>query len=291
MATKMTMKGFTDHYRDETNFKRPLGRVWEVKTFATFVTKMSTEHGGMINLQTTPRTFSRVVGLYEAFWLDHMNVLLRKDTGIRNGMLAALGVAVAGAAPAANLGAGLIFWQADPHGGNQLPAMQVRFNAMEQAEQDRCDWLQTTFNKFLLYFMEKIIGSRLMTSLRDAYIIAVDAGNDFKWRDAVSFLKSKLSGADSLYLSVGSITILRDDNTTLLEWILFHKSLVKQCVEKRIMNPNELWVRLRLGQVSPGERAKITMPMPQTETEREAFDLAALEVEIKASKKTFPTFK
>ena len=130
-----------------------------------------------------------------------------------------------------------------------------------------------------------------MTRLRDAYNFAVDAGNDFKWRDAVSFVKSKLSGADSLYLSVGSITILRDDNTTLLEWILFHKSLVKQCVEKRIMNPNELWVRLMLGQVSPGEKAKITMPMPQTETEREAFDLAALEVEIKASKKKFPTFK
>ena len=104
MATKMTMKGFTDHYREETNFKRPLGREWIVKTFTAFVTKMTVDHGGMITHTTTPRTFSRVVSLYEAFWLDHMNVLLRKDDAIRNGMLAALGVAVAGAAPVANLG-------------------------------------------------------------------------------------------------------------------------------------------------------------------------------------------
>ena len=31
--------------------------------------------------------------------------------------------------------------------------------------------------------------------------------------------------------------------------------------------------------------------MPQTEAEREAFDLAAPKTEIKASKKKFPTFK
>ena len=74
-----------------------MGRIWRVKTSATFVTKMIIDHGGMITHKTTPRKFARVVSLYEAFWLDHMKVLSRKDNAIRNGMLAALGVAVAGA--------------------------------------------------------------------------------------------------------------------------------------------------------------------------------------------------
>ena len=239
MAGKMTMKGFTNRYREETYFKRPLGREWTVKTFAPFVLKMKADHGGIVTKQTTPREFARIVKLYESFWLDHLNLLLRKDDAVKNGMLAALGVAVA-ETPAANMGAGFIFWQDDPHGGDNSPEMQARFDALPQSEQDRCDWLQKSYNDFLLYFMEKIIGARLMTSLRDQYVIAVDDDQLFTWMTAVQYVNTKLSGADSLYLAVGTITILRDDDTIILEWILFQKSLRKQCAEARIVCPNEL---------------------------------------------------
>ena len=110
-------------------------------------------------------------------FLVFINTVLKRDDSVKNSMLSALGVQVAG--PAAVSGAGVVFWLEDMHGGKSADGLQAKYDAMSVAEQHRCDWLQKLSNDFLLYYMEKIIGREFMTTIMDMYSVAMDDDQDF----------------------------------------------------------------------------------------------------------------
>jgi hypothetical protein len=95
---------------------------------------------------TTLRHFYRIVSSYESVFLIFINTVLKRDDSVKNSMLSALGVQVAG--PDAVSGAGFVFWLEDMHGGNSAAGLLAKYDAMSVPKQHRCDWLQsyrTTF--------------------------------------------------------------------------------------------------------------------------------------------------
>ena len=158
------MRGFSKQFREETYLKLPLNRDWEgvAKALAVHVAKQKSEWGGLVTKTTTLRYFDRIVLSYESVFLVFINTVLKRDDSVKNSMLSALGVQVAG--PAAVSGAGFVFWLEDMHGGNSAVGLQAKYDAMPVAEQHR---LQKLSNDFLLYYMEKIIGREFMTTIMD----------------------------------------------------------------------------------------------------------------------------
>ena len=154
-------------------------------------------------------------------------------------MLLALRVTVAG--PAAVSGEGFIFWLEDIHRGKSDAVLQEKYNAMSESEQNRCNWLQKVADLFLLYYMEKILGGRFMTTIKDLYSVAVDDGEDFVWQDVIDHIRKRLLSHDAFYL-ICATHCLRENASTLIQWLLFQKQIRKQCREMKISYPNSLWV-------------------------------------------------
>ena len=86
------------------------------------------------------------------------------------------------------------------HGRKKDPKLQRKYNAMPEPEQNRCDWLQKLSNQFLLYYIERILGSQCITTIKDLYSVAVDNGRDFAWQDVTDHLKKQLLSHDPFYL-------------------------------------------------------------------------------------------
>ena len=259
------------------------------KALAVHVAKQKSEWGGLVTKTTTLRHFDRIVLSYESVFLVFINTVLKRDDSVKNSMLSALGVQVAG--PAAVSGAGFVFWLEDMHGGNSADGLQAKYDAMPVAEQHRCDWLQKLSNDFLLYYMEKIIGREFMTTIMDMYSVAMDDDQDFVWQTVIDHVRQGLSSRDAFYLMCAT-HCLREDGSTLVQWLLFQKQVRRQCKEMKISYPNSLWVLLCIGQISPVERRELPgVKMPVTESQMQAFKLPGFEKKVQAITKKLPVFK
>lgn len=69
---------------------------------------------------------------YESAFLVYTNSVLKKDDSVKNSMLLALGVTVAG--PAAVSGEGFVFCLEDMHGGKSDVVLQQKYNNMPESE-------------------------------------------------------------------------------------------------------------------------------------------------------------
>ena len=96
--------------------------------------------------------------------------------------------------------------------------------------------------------MEKIIGREFMTTIMDMYSVAMDADKDFVWQIVIDHVRQGLSSRDAFYLMCAT-HCLREDGSTLVQWLLFQKQVRRQCKEAKISFPNFSWVLLRIGQV------------------------------------------
>ena len=110
---------------------------------------------------------------------------------------------------------------------------------MSESERNRCAWLQKVANQFLLYYMEKILGALFMTMIKDLYSVAVGDGQDFVWQDVTDHVRKRLSSHDASYL-ICATHCLRENASTLIQWLLFQQKVRKQCREMEILYPNSL---------------------------------------------------
>jgi len=110
---------------------------------------------------------------------------------------------------------------------------------MSESKQNRCDWLQKVANQFLLYYMEKILGARFMTTIKDLYSVAVEDDEDSLWQDVTDHVRKQLSSHYAFYL-ICATHFLRENASTLIQWLLFQKQVRKQCREMKISYPNSL---------------------------------------------------
>ena len=163
-------------------------------------------------------------------------------------MLLSTGVAVG--RPAQSSGAVFVFWLDAMPGGKGAPGLQAKYDAIAAPERAQCDWLQSISNRFLLYHMESIINSKIMTTLKDMYSVSIDSGRGFTWQEAITYIRKELSSRDLLY-SMCATHIFWEDASILIRWLLFHKPLRKQCSERTLNTQiycglNWLWVKFLL---------------------------------------------
>ena len=177
---RITMQSFGKRFKKETHFKKPLGRTWTVKLLEKHLTKQSSEWGGVVTKYTSVRDYDNIIDSYENVWYQKVNTLLKSDTAVKNDMLTAMGVAQAGAAQAAS-GTGYIFWTKDRTGDNNAPGMQGEYDALTQPEQERCTWLQETTTEFHNYYVDNIVGRKILSGIKDKLASARAGGNDMTW--------------------------------------------------------------------------------------------------------------
>ena len=126
-----SMAAFRERFRDETYFKKPLDRGWDIPALKRFIKDDLPKLGGKVTKKTAARTWKKVSEGYEEIMYDYVSTLMSKgkDPALANSMLAAMGV---GAAPGArgNLGEGFMFWTKDRTGDIEDAALQAEFNAM-----------------------------------------------------------------------------------------------------------------------------------------------------------------
>ena len=98
--SSIIMHGFGKQFREGTYLKLPLGRDWDgiTKALATHIAKQKSKWGGLVSEKTTLRQVDRIVSSYESAFLVYMHSVLKKDDSVKNSMLLALGVTVAGPA-------------------------------------------------------------------------------------------------------------------------------------------------------------------------------------------------
>jgi hypothetical protein len=137
--------------------------------------------------------------------------------------------------------------------------------------------------------MKKTFGARFMTTIKDLYSVAVDDGEDFLWQDVTDHVRKRLSSHDAVYL-ICATHCLRENASTLIQWLLFQKQVRKEYKEMKISYPNLLWVQLCIGQISPPERQEIKLTFPVTENKMQEFKLGFLEKEVLKMTKKLPAF-
>ena len=74
-----TMRGFNKQFREETYFKKPLDREWDIRTLVAHIERQKKKQGGSVLKKTSPRQFDRIVSAYEYLTLVFMNTVLKKD--------------------------------------------------------------------------------------------------------------------------------------------------------------------------------------------------------------------
>ena len=67
-----------------------------------------------------------------------------------------------------------------------------------------------------------------MTTLKDRYSVSSDEGREFTWKEVIDYIRKDLLSRDALYLMCAA-HILREDTSSLIQWLLFPNKLRKQC--------------------------------------------------------------
>jgi len=278
---RITMESFEKRFRKETHFKKPLSRDWTVKAFETHLKRQMAEWGGEITKSTSVRQYELIISSYESLWVTWTNTLLRTDTAVKNGMFAAMGIAV-GAQQ--GMGAGFIFFTKDPCSDVVDPALQAEFNLMSPQEQDRCDYLQKLCTSFHCYHSDKIVDAKIWAGIRDALQKERSRvpPQTLSWAQVKTHIKKHLRDVDAKYLLDAQASIVRQDKSELLTWLLFMKNLKDMSTKAGFVLPPRLWCTLLLGQISGNERSSGKFDLPKNDAECDLFVYGPLEAAVRA---------
>ena len=108
----------------------------------------------------------------------------------------------------------------------------------------------------------------------------------FSWQTVIDHVRQGLSSKDAFYL-ICATHCLREDGSTLVQWLLFQKQVRRQCKEMKISYPNSLWVLLCIGQISPVERRELPgVKMPVTESQMQPSSFQDLKRKSKQSQRS-----
>ena len=77
---------------------------------------------------------------------------------------------------------------------------------------------------------------------------------------------------DTRYFAESIFTVQRDDQSALLEWILFFIGTMKYCSDATIKLPTKLYYTIFFGQVNSQEIKHVTYKYPKTEQEQDDFE-------------------
>ena len=275
-----SMAAFRERFRDETYFKKPLDRGWDIPALKRFVKDDLPKLGGKVTKKTAARTWKKVSEGYEEIMYDYVSTLMSKgkDPALANSMLAAMG-----AAPGArgNLGDGFMFWTKDRTGDINDAALQAEFNAMSVQEQNCADWLQKLNRGLNLYFVDRIVDAK-MRSMLMAELARLRASNtDFEWKHAKDLVVEQLQSFDVNFLTNAVASMRREDDSTLLEWVQMFESIKAMCTKSGVTYPNSHWCEKLLGQVTARERAVGKFKqIPKNEAAKATFSVATFSKEV-----------
>ena len=261
----MSMKAFRERFREESWFAKPQNRTWPtvLKALEAYRKSELKKLGGKITKATSKRDFERFKISYQSMFFQVINDFLKRDVGVKNGLFAAMG------AGASTLGEGHVYWMKDITGDD--PSLQAEFNALN-ARQQRCAiHLQELTRDHMLYHIETVVSGAMRTKLVDLRREKEDANLKVEWQDALDLIGENLKNLDTRYLAESVFTVQRDDQSSLLEWILFFVGMIKYCSDATIDLPNKLYYTMFFGQVSSQEIKHVTYAYPKTEQEQTAF--------------------
>ena len=248
------MDEFRARFKEETYFKKPQGREWDISALKTFVKTTLPTLGGVVTKNTGIREWNRIIEKYENIIFEFINQLMSKgrDSALTNSMVAAMG---SGSGERSTmLGEGYMFWCKDRTGDDPSPDMQARFEAMAQEQQECCDWLQSFSREAHLYYVDQIIDEKLRSSLVAEIAQLKADGTKFEWSHAKLVITRQLRDFDVKFLTDAVASMLRDDESTLLEWVQIFRRLHKLCTKAGVTYPPSHWCKQLLGQVSKKER-------------------------------------
>ena len=195
--------------------------------------------GGVATKATGVREWKKVVEKFETLIFQFVNETMSKgrDSALINSMFAAMATGGQPAVGAQNLGAGYLFWTEDRTGDVADVALQARFDAMPAKEQNCADWLQTLTRELHLYLVEHIIDARMRSALLAELAKKRALNQVFMWKHAKTLIQAQLRDFDVKFLTDAVQSMLRDENSTLREWVQMFIRLQEMCTNKGVTYP------------------------------------------------------
>ena len=279
------MKAFRERFREESWFPKPQNRTWTniEKALERFISSELKKSGGKISKSTLKRDFDRFRTSYQSLFFQQVNDFLKRDVGVKNGLFAAMG------AGAATLAEGHVYWMKDVTGDDD--SLQADFDALNEREQRCAVHLQKLMRDLMLYHIELVVSNGFRTKLVNLKRQKEEANAVVQWKDAIDLLRSQLKNEDTRFLAESIFTVRRDEQSALIEWILFFMSVMTYCVTASIRLPNKLYYTMFIGQVSANEIKHVNFAYPKTEAECESFSFASYRATVKAlPQDKFPVF-
>jgi len=269
MAARMSMKTYRVRFREESWYRKPQDRSWPglEKALERFCKVELKKWGGKITKNTSKRDFERFKVGYTSLFFSQVNDFLKRDVGVKNGLFAAMG------AGAATLGAGHVYWMKDVTGDD--PAFQAEFDAMDPREQRCATHLQMLTRDLMLYYLELVVSDAMRTKLVDLKRRKGETNEMVEWSDAVELLSRQLKNTDTRFLAESIFVVRREDQSALIEWVLFFLSMMKYCSTAAIALPKSLYYTMLMGQISLKEVKHVTYVYPTTEQEQNRFNFEA----------------
>ena len=113
------------------------------------------------------------------------------------------------------------------------------------------------------------------------------------WGHAKSLIQSQLRDFDVKFLTDAVQSMLRDEGSTLREWVQMFIRLKVMCTAKGVTYPPAHWAKQLLGQVASNEKTDGKFKtLPKDESAYGAFDMGRFEKEIlNLAQGTLPPFK
>ena len=281
----MSMRSFRDRFREESWYGKPQDRTWSTieKALERFIKVEIKKFGGKVCKKTSKRDFDRFRTAYQSLFFAQVNDLLKKDVGVKNGLFAAMG------AGAATLAEGHVFWMKDMTGDDD--SLQNEFDGLSQREQRCATSLQELSRNLMLYHIELVISDAFRTKLVDLKRQKDELGEDVEWSEAMALLRKQLKNQDTRYLAESVFTVRREDQSALIEWVLFFMSMIKYCTAATIVMPTKLYYQLFIGQVSALEIKHVVYAYPRSEEECDEFEFDEFRDHIKTLQQDkMPTF-
>jgi len=232
---------------------------------------------------------------FETLIFQFVNETMSKgrDSALTNSMFAAMATGGQPAAQAQNLGAGYLFWTEDRTGDVADVALQARFDAMPATEQNCADWLQTLTRELHLYLVEHIIDARMRSALLAELAKKRALNQVFMWKYAKTLIQAQLRDFDVKFLTDAVQSMLRDENSTLREWVQMFIRLQEMCTNKGVTYPAAHWAKQLLGQVASNEKTDGKFQtLSKDESAYGAFVMDNFEKEVlDLAQGTLPVFK
>jgi hypothetical protein len=126
-------------------------------------------------------------------------------------------------------------------------SLQAEFDALDVREQRCATHLQELMRDLMLYHIELVISDPMRMKLVDLKRLKVEANTVVEWADAVDTLSKQLKNRDTRYLAESVLTVRRDEQSALIEWVMFFINMIKYCSESAIRLSTKLYYTMLMG--------------------------------------------